>query len=146
MWLLALSYTVGPFADFWMKINFILYDSLLCRQVTVKCTHLQTKLWLLHLPFIPQIMCFLLPPATNFSFGAGISQSHSLVLKLLQLRKKSGTGLMILINEKKMVTVKDAIYTITKRKPEILRLVRIWSRCSLLTNWASKPVGGWSLI
>ena len=32
---------------------------------------------------------------------------------------------MILINEKKMVTVKDAIYTITKRKSEILRLVRI---------------------
>ena len=88
-------------------------------------------------------MCFLLPPATNFSFGAGISQSHLLVLRLLQLRKKSGTGLIILfINEKKMVTVKDATYTITKRKPEKLRLARIWSRCSTLTNWASKPIGG----
>ena len=130
-----------------MKINFILYDSLLCRQVTVKCTHLQTKLWLLPLPFTPQIMCFLLPPATNFSFGAGISQSHLLVLRLLQLRKKSGTGLIILfINEKKMVTVKDATYTITKRKPEKLRLARIWSRCSALTNWASKPIGGWSSL
>ena len=130
-----------------MKINFILYDSLLCRQVTVKCTHLQTKLWLLHLPFTPQIMCCLLPPATNFSFGAGISQSHLLVSRLLQLRKKSGTGLIILfINEKKMVTVKDATYTITKRKPEKLRLARIWSRCSALTNWASKPVGGWSSL
>lgn len=71
-------------------------------------------------------MCFLLPPATTFSFGAGISQSHLLVLKLLQLRKKSGTGLTILfINEKEMFTVKDATYTITKRKPEKLRLARI---------------------